>query len=56
MSRIWVYYFCLFTSSLFIGQNSIKGIVVDERTNETLIGANILINDKIVYPKTTKFS
>tara|TARA_Y100000589_G_scaffold143860_1_gene137336 strand:+ start:1104 stop:3908 length:2805 start_codon:yes stop_codon:yes gene_type:complete len=47
MSRIWVYYFCLFTSSLFIGQNSIKGIVVDERTNETLIGANILINDKI---------
>ena len=36
----------LFFSVQLISQNTLKGIVVDSKTNETLIGANIVLNSE----------
>ena len=51
MKKLILAIFLFFCFNIF-GQNSIKGVVFDDKTNETLIGANILISPTDIPTQT----
>ena len=43
MKKYWCFLFLSLNSILLIAQNTIDGLIVDHKTNETLIGANVIL-------------